>query len=227
MKFIIAILIALLCSPSLIAAPGGGHHKITEYDYHDYINEDIQSKTFVRYNYGVPFNLVWEFDRSIPGEVLRTETLTDADGNLTRYSTSKYIPRGKSFNQVQYQNFDPYTTPPTLIDTTDIDPPIVVLTDSMISGTAWASGSELNSTYAGVAYNTDKREVVGVESVSVTAGKFSDCLKVHILSRSGFSNQTFSRLDWFCPDIGLVKRISGSGRAMFDLTSVTYNERGD
>ena len=224
MKFLIAILLALLCSPTLIAAPGGGHHRITEYDYHDYINEDIQSKTFIRYEYGVAFDLVWDFDRSIPGEVLRTETLTDADGNLKWYTTSKFVPTRKSFNLVQTQRFDHLAMSLEPIETTDIYPPIVILTDSMVPGIAWASGSELNSSSAGVSYNTDKREIVGIESVSVTAGKFNDCLKVHILNRSGFSSQTFSRLDWICPNIGVVKRISGSGRALHDLISVTYNE---
>ena len=219
MKFLVPVLVALLCSPSLIAAPGGGHHRITEYDDHDYINENIQSKTFIRYNLGVAAYLAWDFDRSIPGEVLRAETLTDADGNLIWYRTSKFAPTPESFNLVQTRRDDPFVT-----DTTDIDPPIVILNDSMIPGIAWASGSELDSTFSGVSYNTDKREIVGIESVSVTAGEFDDCLKVHILNRSGFSDQTFSRLDWFCPDVGLVKRISGSGRALFDLTGVTYNE---
>ena len=224
MRFLIAILVALLCSPSLIAAPGGGHHKITEYDYHDYLNEDIQSKTFIRYSLGVAANLVWEFDRSIPGEVLIIDRETDLDGNLIAYGTRKFVPTRKSFNLVQTQRFNPFTTPPELTDTTKIDPPNAVLTDAMVPGFAWASGGELDSTFGGVGYYTDKSEVVGIESVSVTAGKFNDCMKVHVVSRNGFSGQTFSRMDWYCPDVGLVKRISGTGRALYDLTSVTYNE---
>jgi hypothetical protein len=224
MKFLIAILLTLLCSPSLIAAPGGGHHKITAYDYHDYMNEDIQSKTFIRYKDSIAYNLVWSFDRSIPGEVLRTEIATDADGMAVRKSTSKFTPTTESYGLVQNERFNTDIEPPALADTIHISPPVVILTDSMAPGIAWASAGEMNSTFYGVSYFIDKREVVGVENVSVTAGSFHNCLKVHVLSRIGSNYQADFVMDWICPDIGIVKRVGGRGTVLLDLASVTYNE---
>jgi hypothetical protein len=207
-----------------MAARGGGHHKITEYDYHDYTNEAIESKTFIRYKEGIAYDLVWSFDRSMPGEVLRTEIRYDPDGNINWQATSTFIPTDESFGLVQTEAYDVTQSPPVVSETIMFDPPVVILTDSMVPGIAWASGGEMNSTYSGVNYFIDKREVVGVESITVPFGSFDDCLKVHALSRKGPSFQTDFQLNWICPNIGLVKRIGARGTVMFELSNVTYNQ---
>lgn len=224
MKLLVALLVALLCSPSLMAARGGGHHRITEYDYHDYTNQAIESKTFIRYKDGVETQLFWSFDRSMPGEVLRTEIRYDPDGQIDWQGTSTFVPSDESFGLVQTEAYDVTQPSPVVSDTTAFNPPAVILTDSMVPGIAWASGGELNSSSAGVSYFIDKREVVGVESVTVPAGSFDDCLKVHVLIRKGSSSQTDFQLNWICPDIGLVKRIGARGTVMFELSNVTYNQ---
>lgn len=225
MKFLITILLALLCSPSLIEARGGGHDKITDYDYHDYMNETIQSKTFIRYKDGVATDLVWSFDRSIPGEVLRTDIATISGGDdIVRKATSKFTPTTESFGLVQTERFNTDTVPPALIDMRTFSPPVVFLGDSMVPGSAWASAGEMNSTFNGLSGFIDKREVVGVENVSVTAGSFHDCLKVHVLTLIGTNAQADIEMNWICPDIGVVKSVRGRGTALLELVSVTYNE---
>ena len=225
MKILIAILVALLCSPAMVAARGGGHDKLTSYDYHDYLDEAIQSKTFIRYKDGIATDLVWSFDRSIPGEVLRTEIATISGGDdILRKATSKFAPTAKSFGLIQNEHFDTSVSPPALYDTRNYDPPVDILTDSMVPGVAWASAGEMNSTHSGVSYFIDKREVVGVENVNVTAGSFHNCLKVHVLTRIGSNYQVDIEMNWICPDIGLVKRVGGRGTVLLDLASVDYNE---
>jgi|GEM_PF-3650229 len=221
MKFLIPILVALLCSPSLLAEPSGRPLKVTAYDYHDFVNENIESKTFRRSQDGVYYDFEWSFDRSIPGKVIRTEIITDYFGNITRYSTTTFVPTTESFLVEQQQRFDPSVTPPLLVDTLDYSPPIVKLTGAMIPGIAWGEAGHIFSTLSGESFYTDKLEILAVEDVSVTAGDFNDCLKIHSVGQYG--NEPYTRMDWFCPEMGLVKRIH-NGRVLIDLATVTYNE---
>ena len=214
MKFLIAILVALLCSPAMVTARGGGHDKVTSYDYHDYLDEAIQSKTFIRYRDGIEYDLVWSFDRSVPGEVLRTAIATDANGDIVVYQTARFETTSESFNLVESQRFDPSAT-----FTAIFDPPVVKLTDSMVPGIAWASAGEHNSTSGGERYFTDSSEVVAIENVSVPAGSFSNCLKIYSQHQYGAVG-VHSQMDWICPDVGLVKRIHNY--VQIELTSVSY-----
>ena len=220
MKYIVPIFLLISFSASVIAAQGGGHNKLTEYDYHDYTNSSIQSKTFIRYDYGVASDFVWTFDRSNPGVVLRTEIITDANNIITRYSQSKFTPTTESFNLAQVLRYSLSTTPPILIETIDYTPAVDKLTNAMIPGIAWGSTGEINSSSSGVSYYNEKSEVVAVEDVTVPAGTYNSCLKIHRTSQYGAS--IYTRMDWFCPDMGLVKRVN-NGRILLELNSVTYN----
>ena len=221
MKYLMPVLLSIVFGANVIAAPGGGHHKITEYDYHDYLNSNIQSKTFVRYENGVVFDFVWNFDRPNPNEVVRTEIATDANDLVTRYTKSIFKPTTKSFDLVQSQRYDPYVTPPALVYTTDYNPPVIMLTNAMVPGLAWGSAGVINSTSSGESYYTEKNEVIAIENVTVPAGTFVSCLKIH--STLQFGSYFYSRMDWYCPDMGLVKRFN-NGRVHLEMTSVTYNE---
>lgn len=91
----------------------------------------------------------------------------------------------------------------------------------MIPGIAWASAGVIYNSAYGESYYTDKLEVIAVEDVTVTAGSFRDCLKIHSVAQYG--NPPHTRMDWFCPDMGLVKRVH-NGHILLDLVSVSYNE---
>jgi hypothetical protein len=222
MKSLITLLVSILFSVSVIAAPGGSHHKITAYDYNDYLNSDIQSKTFIRHQDGIDYDLAWYFDRPNPNEVVRTEVVTDAYGNITRYVDATFKRTAQSFDWLQSRQYDPYMTPPLLVDTTDYEPPVVSLTSAMVPGIAWGSGGAINSSSSGESFYTDKSEVLAVEAVTVPAGTFTGCLKIYRLREFDVSI-TIQRVEWYCPDMGLVKRIQG-GRRMIEMTGVTFNE---
>jgi len=220
MKNMLAVFVLISFSAGAIAAQGGGHHKLTEYDYHDYTNSSIQSKTFTRYDYGVASDFVWTFDRTTPGVVLRTETITDENNILTRYSQSKFTPTAESFALAQSLRYDLSTTIPVLMETVDYTPAVAMLTSAMIPGIAWGPAGVINSSISGESYYSEKNEVVAVEDVTVPAGTYNSCLKVHRTSQYGAS--LYTRTDWYCPDMGLVKRIN-NGRILLELTDVTYN----
>ena len=221
MKYLVPLLLSIFLGVNVMAAPGGGHNKITAYDYHDDLNSSIQSKTFVRYENGVVFDFVWNFDRPNPNEVVRTEIATDASDNVTRYTKSIFVPATRSFDLVQTERYDPYVTPPALIETSDYNPPVAVLTNAMVPGIAWGSAGVINSMSSGESYYTMKNEVLAIENVTVPAGAFNSCLKIH--STRQFGGSFSSRMDWYCPDTGLVKRIN-NGRIYLEMASVTYNE---
>lgn len=222
MKKLIPLLLSIVFSASVIAAAGGSHHKITEFDYHDYLNSSIQSKTFIRHEQGIDYDLAWYYDRPNPNEVVRTEVTTDTYGNITRYVDFTFHRTPQSFDWLQSQAYDPSMTPPTLIETTDYTPPVVTLTSAMVPGIAWGGGGTIDSSSSGENFYTDKSEVLAIEDVTVPAGTFKECLKIYRLREFDVSI-TVQRVEWYCPDMGLVKRIQG-GRRMIEMTGITFNE---
>lgn len=220
MKYLATLIMMMAFGTYVIAAPGGNHHKITEYDYHDYVNSEIQSKTFVKYENGVALDMVWTFARPKPMEVERTEITTDASGSITRYVVSMFTATAKSFDWTQLDIYSGSVTQPILTETRLYIPPVAVLTDAMVPGIAWGTAGTIDSMNDPDDYFTDKNEVLAVEDVTVPAGSYNDCLKIHRV-RQYFSS-TGTRTEWYCPDMGLVKSVHGGAR-MFELTGVTLN----
>lgn len=224
MKQVIPIFIIFLFGQLAFAAPDGRHQKVTVYDYHDFSNSNIQSKTFNRYQSGTVHVEVWSFDRSVAGQVTRTE-ITSIPGSdpveYVRCMINIFYPTALAFNWVQNNYCDPYYDPPTTLVTQEYDPLVPTLTSAMIPGVAWGSGSVMTVTPGSEQYYDDKNEVLGVEDISVPAGNFTGCLKIHRLRQ--VSSNPYTRIDWICPDMGLVKRVQG-GRRMMELIDVTFTQ---
>ena len=237
MKRLFPVLLLILFGEFVIAGPGsghhkdstydydyddyerGGHHKAPAYDYHDYVNSNIQSKTFARHqNDGVVYDEVWSFDRPDPGEVVRTEIATDADGSIFRCRVNRFEVTAEVFKWAQQHSCDG-STPPVLINTTDYIPPLSVFTNAMVPGIAWGAAGEIHTTYTLDNYYTDVSEVLAVEDVTVPAGTYNDCLKIY---RQRAFMSYIPRIEWVCPNMGLVKSVNGSNRLM-ELTDVTFN----
>jgi len=219
MKRLILMLLLISCSEFVFAGQGGGHHKITTYDYHDYVNSNIQSKTFARHqNDGIVYDEVWSFERPNPGEVVRTQIAIDAGGSIFRCGINKFEATAEVFKWVQNNRCDG-STPPVVISTTDYVPPLPVFTNAMVPGIAWGEAGVMQSTFSLDNYYTDVNEIVGVEDVTVPAGTFSDCLKIY--RQRGFSD-FIPRIVWVCPNMGVVKSVNGGNRLM-ELTDVTFN----
>ena len=111
MKYSIVMLLLISFFGSVSAAPGGGHHKTAIYDYHDFVNSNIQSKTFSRYHAGMVYDEVWSFDRTSPGEVVRTEIATDSFGAVTRCVVNVFQATPESYNWTQNSRDYPPDSP--------------------------------------------------------------------------------------------------------------------
>lgn len=219
MKRLIPMLMLILFGGFVFAAPGGGHHKAPTYDYHDYVNSKIQSKTFTRHqNDGVVYDEVWSFERPNPGEVVRTQIATDAGGSIFRCIVNKFEASAEMFKWVQSNRCDG-SIPPVVTSTTDYVPSIPVFTSAMVPGIAWGEAGVMQSTFSLENYYTDVSEIIGVEDVTVLAGTFSDCLKIY--RQRGFSN-FIPRVEWVCPNMGVVKSVNSNNRLM-ELTDVTFD----
>ena len=219
MKYSIVMLLLISFFGSVSAAPGGGHHKTAIYDYHDFDNSNIQSKTFSRYHAGMVYDEVWSFDRTSPGEVVRTEIATDSFGAVTRCVVNVFQATPESYNWTQNSRCDGSVIPPVLISTTTYHPSVVLLTDEMTPGVAWGSAGKMQTVSSPDNYYKDKYEIIAIEDVTVPAGTFTGCMKMHKLrDYAGL----FTRIEWICPDAGLVKRVH-AGNMLMELTDVTYS----
>lgn len=219
MKRLILMLLLISCSEFVFAGQGGGHHKVTAYDYHDYVNSNIQSKMFARHqNDGVVYNEVWNFERPNPGEVVRTQIATDADGSVFRCIVNKFEATTEMFKWVQSNRCNG-SIPPVVISMTDYIPPIPLFTNAMVPGIAWGDAGVIQSTVSLENYYTDVSEILTVEDVTVPAGTYSDCLKIY--RQHGFSN-FIPRIVWVCPNMGLVKSVNSNNRLM-ELIDVTFD----
>lgn len=226
MKQLIPILVLFLFGLFAIAAPSGKSNKVTAYDYHDFVNSSIQSKTFSRHEGGDVLQEIWSFDYSNPPEVVRTE-ITSVPGTdpviYTRCVYNKHHSTASASNWIQINKCDPSFDPPLPLEIQEYDPPVPTLTSAMVPGVAWGSGVVMLRSYPDGTrlpdeYYVDKNELLGLEDIIVNGIAYNGCLKIHRLRYPGGN---YSRIDWYCPDIGLVKRVQGGSR-MMELISVDY-----
>ena len=153
---------------------------------------------------------------------MRTEIATDAYDNIVYYAENVLARTPRTFEWLEQRNYDWNVTPPALTETIDYDPPVVVLHDAMVPGIAWGSAGAINSSSSGENFYTDKSEILAIEDVTVPAGTFNDCLKIHRLREFAVAI-TINRMEWYCPNVGLVKQIQG-GRRMIEMTGFTLAE---
>lgn len=119
---------------------------------------------------------------------------------------------------------DAYDTTGTILNSSiTLTDAVTLRTSSMATGIDIASASVATDTVSSaISFISQKSVVVGIEDVTVPAGVYTGCMKVHEL-RDSDSIGTFNRVAWYCDGIGMVKRISGSGNRFnnHELTSFT------
>lgn len=223
MKQLIPILILFFLGSFALAAPGGGKpHKVTSYDYHDYLNANIDKKIFVRYqDGGAKYSVEWIFDRtSAPGQVKRDEIKKNSSNVIVRHAMNVFVPTPDSFDWIEFNLCELLEGPCVAADTDTYLPPIESRTSAMVPGIAWGSAGVIeNPVGTKRTYYTYKHEILAIEDVTVLAGTFTDCLKLHKLRQLGDIPDT--RIEWSCPDMGIVKRIEG-GKATMELEQVIF-----
>jgi hypothetical protein len=109
------------------------------------------------------------------------------------------------------------TDPSLILTTTVLDLPIQTRTAEMRIGASWGSGSKDIQTNVAtgvqsLGFATSVSALTASESVTVPAGPFPDCLRmVEVRNSAHIGN--FTQYDWFCRDVGLVRRVGEFGTA--------------
>jgi hypothetical protein len=104
----------------------------------------------------------------------------------------------------------------TLKSTTTISDPFDIHHNSMQVGQSWGGGSEVilspEPVYGAVHVLANESSLLKVEDITVPYNggtTFTGCLKIGTLRTSDTIGH-FMRVEWFCPNIGMVKRIQNT-----------------
>lgn len=185
---------------SMISPPGGGCG-------------DTETRTFLRVANGDVTNL----------KINRTRTLT---GNICHNKSFNYILTPDSKKLVSKENND---LAGNLWSTDILGKPFTVAKSSMVEGKSFGGATGIkNQTVGGslvlISSFVNTVTVERVQDVTVPAGTFTGCIKVHTVRNSGGFG-SFNRYSWFCPGIGEVKRTQidpvSLGARFWKLTSYT------
>ena len=217
MKRLITLILLGYFSTLVFAAQGGRPIKLESYDYHDYVNSEIQAKTFNRRDNGGYFTTAtWTYYRPSPGELIITKILTDGAGSIFSWVDDQIYLTNESYSWYGSIIYDVTGEP---VATRENIPAIVRMTNNMVPGIAWGTAGVIERDYIFDNHFIDKSELLGIEDVVVPAGTYTDCLKIYRSHDYGYLNV---RIDWVCPNLGLVKRVH-SNRSI-ELTDVTFEE---
>jgi len=111
-----------------------------------------------------------------------------------------------------------------------LEEPITLGTSSMAKGSAFADASKIFVTPFGSTENLNGVHLQttyasGVESVTVPLDTYNNCLKIYEMrSSNGFGGDRSNRVSWYCPTVGLVKRLeySTTDYTIRELTAITF-----
>jgi hypothetical protein len=96
---------------------------------------------------------------------------------------------------------------------TVLDVPLLIRPGSLRLGATWGNATKETQTNSAGIQNIGFSTLVGtltaVDSVTVPAGTFTDCLRTAEVRNSPHVGN-FTQYDWLCRDVGLVKRINST-----------------
>lgn len=182
----------------------------TIYDYHDYnAASTITTRTYQWY-------------RSEPTTTCNTEVhqliRTVIDANTTDITLRRilsvdgittcqirefdYTKTADNYVHKETRAFNPDGTPG---ETYTFLEPVILRTAKMQIGVPIVSTTEVQSTVN--SHMIEINTLLGNESVTVPAGTYTDCIKIHKRRNAVISGHDQTAISWYCAGIGLVKRI--------------------
>lgn len=191
---------------------------VTTYNHLDFLGPNVNEKVWSRMTLEAPNSC----DR-----ITTTVSRTDEGAGVTRIDHSNTWSRSIDgttcfSDNVELRNsadrftWDGYRTNSY---TWTMNSPVVLLTSDMIKGGSIAGGGTYTHTdFNGSATHVmiQNNSVIGLEDVTVPAGSFSGCLRVHASRAYGGTSGTteINLFRWYCPGVGNVKEIRAysSGR---------------
>ncbi|BAU47425.1 hypothetical protein SVA_0846 [Sulfurifustis variabilis] len=194
--------------------PAGGETGAPAYDYRNYIEAStVAAKTFATTSYPA--------FTAVCGDTETRRYTRQSDAAGTRVAEVRERVRGSSMcqrEQLHYlgtdtaylwerlDRFDPNSG--GIAFSRVIVNPVAAYTASMSN--SWGGGSPVaDGNGMTVGQLLDTGSVLGVESVTVPQGTYSDCLKIQHSRMSNMFGQ-YSAVSWVCPGMGEVKRVEAS-----------------
>lgn len=197
------------------------------YDYRDYSNHPSVSQKVLNRS-GITScgsTETWNFQRNPEGNatrVIATRNRTD-DGQPCQVKVFDFLATNTAYLLNSKQNYDALGQ--VVLSTDTLDEPAPILVSDMIMRTSTGHGTVVESAddfgiFGRTSY-VEKVTLLGIEAVSVPAGQFPQCLKIH-RQRATNTFGLFERIEWRCPNVGLAKMIIGNGEIK-ELTTVVTN----
>jgi hypothetical protein len=184
---------------------------ITSYDYRDYrAAPTITTKTFqwVR-STPIPCDReVHQITRTVidpdTTDILNRTERTDGAATTCMVRENTYTQTADAvFRNVRY-DYDP-ADGTTLLETYTFSTPIKIRTSSMHIGEPIVSTTAVQSTIN--SHLIEINTLLGIEAVTVPAGTFTNCIKMHKRRNTVIPGHDTTMIDWHCAGIGRVKRI--------------------
>ena len=148
------------------------------------------------------------FTRTTVGDVtsLAVNRVRTSAGNVCRNWTFNYELTTAAKKLVSKDNNN--ILDGTVVSTDLLSKPFTVAKSSMVEGNSFGGATGLTNAvlYPGqISVFVNTVTVEGIQDVTVPAGTFTGCLKIHTV-RNSVVLGNFNRYSWHCPGIGEVKR---------------------
>ena len=204
--FTLVLVSASLSTPYAMADGRPGKETTPVYDYRDFMGPLVTQKKFAdsRRDGSVVDKYQWLI-RPQPEELI-IEDLRSADGVDLSFNVWYFRLTDTDFLWYRNEVFDPMTGEEIFTD--NFDPPLILRQSVMPQGGIHGEAVDVSRTLGGVEIAkfgaTRSNTALGLDDVEVPYGTFSDCL------RMWEEVNAVHRVSWYCPGVGLTKRIVGN-----------------
>lgn len=196
--------------------PPGKVSSTPVYDYRDYAGPNVSERVFKGSFGNNEFTVIDTMTRlSEPGE-LEVDRATWDDGAMIRHSVMHFFAGDAEYVWDWTKAYDGNEI---LYDTSNFDPPLSIRQVDMQKGAMRGGGALNTDTLDSTVSGANRINVaLGVDDIVVPYGTISGCLRMFE------EHNGYSRISWYCPDIGLAKRVFGSiNSPVWELSSVSYS----
>ena len=201
---------------------------VTTYNYRDYVAAPtITTMTYQWYRPGAPCNTeVHQFTRTVidanTTDITLRRTRTDGSSTTCQIRDFVYTQTADTFVYRARNDFDIIGTP---VETYTFSEPVIVRTSAMQIGLPIVSTTEVQSTVN--SHMIETNTLLGTEAVTVPAGTYTDCIKIHKRRNTAMPGHDLTSIRWYCAGIGLAKAIkvvnSNGGHFSHSLELVSAN----
>ena len=197
--------------------PAGADAVIPTYSYADF-SHSFSSKTYAVLSTAGHDSEVHSFDRTsaAPDVIVKEHRFAGSELVRHRRLRFRYSSTDVALVSIEtYADADPVNAPgifDQLTGTETFEPPLVLRRSDMKEGGTWTSAAKVVDTAWDGAVQSDNSHslesvtVEGLDDVDVPYGNPTGCLKLSRM-RSSVVSGNFHRVEWRCPNLGLVKRV--------------------